>query len=71
MDSTLERLVRHRANGMCEYCRMPQRFDESDFEIDHIIAKQHDGPSLATNLCVACFGYAITIRARIWRAGTK
>ena len=47
MNRDLERLVWQRAGGVCEYCRMPQAFDEGVFEIDHIIAQQHDGPAIA------------------------
>lgn len=56
MRSALEKLVWDRADGMCEYCRMPQVYDEVAFEIDHIIARQHDGLTISSNLCVACFG---------------
>lgn len=52
VDRELERLVRERAGGVCEYCRMPEEFDEGVFEIDHIIARQHDGPTIASNLCL-------------------
>jgi hypothetical protein len=34
---------------------MPQMFDELPFEIDHIIAQQHDGPTIASNLALICF----------------
>jgi hypothetical protein len=29
MDAALTRLVWHRANGRCEYCQMPQAFDDA------------------------------------------
>lgn len=56
MNSDLERQVWERADFICEYCRMPQEFDEGVFEVDHIIAQQHNGPTISMNLCVACFG---------------
>ncbi len=34
MDAALIRLVRQRADGRCEYCRMPQAADDATFEID-------------------------------------
>ena len=34
---------------------MPQQFDEVPFEIDHIIAKQHDGRTVPGNLALICF----------------
>jgi HNH endonuclease len=34
---------------------MPQEFDDAPFEIDHIIARKHDGPTVASNLTLSCF----------------
>lgn len=55
MLKSLEEFVWRRAAGRCEYCRMAQRHDELPFEIDHIIARQHGGPTVASNLALACF----------------
>jgi hypothetical protein len=55
MDAALMRLVRQRAKHCCEYCRMPQDYDEIPFEIDHIIARKHNGPTTAGNLALSCF----------------
>jgi hypothetical protein len=55
MDRALERLVWRRAGRCCEYCRMPQVFDDATFEIDHILAQSHGGRTRASNLCLACF----------------
>jgi hypothetical protein len=55
MDSALERLVWQRAKATCEYCRLHQAFDLLPFEIDHIIAVKHDGPTAENNLALACF----------------
>jgi len=30
-------------------------FDRTPFEIDHIIARKHKGPTVASNLCLSCF----------------
>jgi hypothetical protein len=54
MDAALERLVRHRAENRCEYCQLPQVAYRFHFPIDHIIAQQHAGKTLASNLCLAC-----------------
>ena len=54
MQAALERLVRERAGGMCEYCRLGQEFTELPFVIDHIIAKQHGGATVEGNLAVSC-----------------
>jgi 5-methylcytosine-specific restriction endonuclease McrA len=55
MDRALEQLVWQRASARCEYCRMAQQFDDATFQIDHIIADSHGGPTQADNLCLACF----------------
>jgi hypothetical protein len=55
MEHALEELVRRRAGGCCEYCRVPQAHDRLPFEIDHIIALKHRGPTRDNNLCLACF----------------
>jgi hypothetical protein len=46
--------VRVRAAGRCEYYRLPQEFDVLPFQIDHVIARQHDGSSTADNLALSC-----------------
>jgi HNH endonuclease len=55
MDATLAELVWERARRCCEYCRMPQIYDELPFEIDHVVAEQHAGKTVASNLALACF----------------
>ena len=55
MDARLRRLVWDRAGSRCEYCRMPQEHDDIPFEIDHILAESHGGPTTAGNLALACF----------------
>ena len=55
MDAALIRLVWQRAKNCCEYCRMGQEFDRTPFEIDHIIARKHRGPTAAGNLAESCY----------------
>jgi hypothetical protein len=55
MDRALEELVWERARRCCEYCQMPHEYEPATFEIDHIIATSHTGPTRASNLCLACF----------------
>lgn len=55
MDRALIERVRDRAEARCEYCRMPQAWDELPFQIDHVIARQHGGATRADNLALACF----------------
>ena len=60
MDAALHRLVRQRAGGRCEYCRLPQAASGVPFETDHIIARHHKGRTVAGNLadaCIYCNGY--------------
>jgi hypothetical protein len=54
MLAAIERLVRERAGGICEYCRLRQAFSEYLFVIDHIIARQHGGETEEANLAVCC-----------------
>jgi hypothetical protein len=37
-ERALEELTWERAGQDCEYCRMPQAYDDETFEIDHVIA---------------------------------
>ncbi len=42
MDAAIRELVRQRAEGRCEYCRLPEvALPYLVFHVDHIIAKQH------------------------------
>jgi hypothetical protein len=55
MNASLVNLVWVRAGGFCEYCLIPKIHYPLPFEIDHIIAQQHGGKTLASNLALACF----------------
>lgn len=55
MNSQLESLIWRRAQSACEYCQMPQEYDDLPFQIDHIIARKHKGATTAQNLALACF----------------
>jgi 5-methylcytosine-specific restriction endonuclease McrA len=55
MDAATRKLVRQRAEGRCEYCRLPQSAQPFvAFHLEHIIAKQHGGSDASDNLCIAC-----------------
>jgi HNH endonuclease len=54
MDKATAELVHARADDNCEYCRMPQAFDDLPFQLEHIIAKQHGGANDPDNLALAC-----------------
>ncbi len=55
MEIALQRLVRNRARHRCEYCLIHQDDDPFyTFPIDHIIAEQHGGLTVAGNLALSC-----------------
>lgn len=54
MDRELDRTVRFRAGGVCEYCLMPQVVRRLRFPIDHVIARQHGGQTALENLALCC-----------------
>src|SRR5262245_57999832 len=55
MAVSLPQRVRDRAVGRCEYCHLPQAGSNIPFEIDHIVSGKHYGPTVASNLCLACW----------------
>jgi hypothetical protein len=55
VEAPLTRQVWKRGGQCCEYCRIPQALDDSPFEIDHVIARKHGGPTAAGNLALSCF----------------
>jgi hypothetical protein len=55
MSKTLFGRVCRRARSACEYCRIPQAGSSLAFEIDHIIAKKHEGITALDNLALSCF----------------
>jgi hypothetical protein len=46
--------IRQLAGNACEYCRMPADHDPLPFQIDHVIARQHGGRSVFSNLVWSC-----------------
>ena len=50
MDEALADVVRRRAGACWEYCRLPQAFSSTRFQIDHIIAEQHGGRAVTATL---------------------
>lgn len=55
MEQALRNLVRQRALGRCEYCHFPEVHAFLPFEIDHIIAEKHHGPTREANLAWTCY----------------
>ena len=55
MNTALERFVWQRANARCEYCQLPQAFSPLPHAVDHILSRQHKGPTVEDNLALACY----------------
>jgi hypothetical protein len=54
MTAQLEKAVRERARGLCEYCQASQAHYPERFHIDHIVAQQHRGTTSFENLALCC-----------------
>jgi hypothetical protein len=54
VEPALREFVRSRAAGLCEYCRISERFTLAEHEIDHVIAVKHGGRPLVENLALCC-----------------
>jgi hypothetical protein len=46
-----------RAAECCEYCRLPQALDVQPFQLDHIRAQKHHGPTALSNLAWSCLSW--------------
>ena len=55
MDSKLRETIRERALHRCEYCQVPEEFDQLPFQPDHIIAEKHGGATELDNLALSCY----------------
>jgi hypothetical protein len=54
VDEKIAALVRKRARHRCEYCCLPDPCHPGSFELEHVIARQHAGPTSIGNLAYAC-----------------
>ncbi|HSI34400.1 MAG: HNH endonuclease [Phycisphaerae bacterium] len=54
MTKGIERLVRERAGGRCEYCRLSEAIAPVAHVVDHVRARQHHGLTELPNLALAC-----------------
>jgi hypothetical protein len=54
INAQLRREIIDRAGNCCEYCRIGQEDQLFAFEIDHVIAEKHGGPTVSNNLCLSC-----------------
>jgi hypothetical protein len=62
--ANLERLVKQRADGRCEYCRLAQAGQEAIFHVDHVVPKAASGATAAENLALACVSCSLRKGAR-------
>lgn len=55
MDERTKVLVRARAEGRYEYCQILQSlYPDFVFHVEHVVARQHGGVDLPSNLALAC-----------------
>jgi len=51
----VQKLVRERANYLCEYCHTNEKWQYVPFTIEHILPLSKNGSNEPENLCLACF----------------
>lgn len=55
VSAAIRRLVRERAGGRCEYCRMAEAWEPYfTYHVEHVVAAQHGGGDAEANLALAC-----------------
>ena len=59
MDDAMAEAVRRRAGHACEYRQLPDAAHPTPFEIEHIIPKQHGGPTALHNLAYSCLHWKV------------
>jgi 5-methylcytosine-specific restriction endonuclease McrA len=50
----LRRQTRARAEGLCEYCLVSDEDAYLSYQVDHVIAEKHEGPTVLDNLAWCC-----------------
>jgi hypothetical protein len=60
----LRELVTSRAGERCEYCQLAQAGQEASFHVDHVVPRRSNGPTLASNLALACVGCSLRKAAK-------
>ena len=54
VSSSLKKLVRDRARGLCEYCHASEDWQFVAHTMDHILPQSAGGPDTSENLALAC-----------------
>ena len=54
MDARLRQFIRDRAGNRCEYCQLPQAAIKAVLQVEHVVARQHQGGTIEDNLALAC-----------------
>ncbi|OUC14360.1 MAG: HNH endonuclease [Alkalinema sp. CACIAM 70d] len=54
INDAAKKLVRQRANYLCEYCHSPERLSANRFTVDHVRPKSLGGSDEIDNLALAC-----------------
>jgi 5-methylcytosine-specific restriction endonuclease McrA len=49
-----KKLVRNRADSLCEYCHSPEKISTSRFTLDHLQPRSLGGSDTEENLALAC-----------------
>lgn len=64
ISARLVKKVRQRARNNCEYCRLPQEWQEATFHVDHVQPRSANGPTSLENLALACVSCSLRKAAR-------
>lgn len=59
------REVRTRAKETCEYCKLPQQWQEAQFHVDHVFPRSAGGRTSIENLALACVSCSLRKAARL------
>lgn len=54
MAESFDQIIRELADKRCEYCLMLENIRSIRFVLDHVIARQHGGQTVMSNLALCC-----------------
>ena len=61
INDSIKRLVRQRADCLCEYCHSLERLSANRFTIDHLIPRSIGGSDEFDNLALACRRWLVVV----------